>query len=212
MPKVKRLEAKVNGAKFEATLNVSSGGQFSVILPGTQDDWPGKSMKLTGFTAAEVENEWHKEVSAYAEKCTTERKVIVVRFDSKLRTGGRKNFFTDRDTMLVLEATIAIESTTTQGGEVTHRYRLPEEFSGLHCEEQPFPSTMILGLSSCHALSREDICVVDWTKEVEAAIAKACFGIKAIVDALDKITSSPERLAEVANGSFLLASQNQPAQ
>lgn len=193
MPKVKTCSTDIDGATFTSALHVASDGQFSITRPGQQDDWPHCNMKITGTEAAIVERRWCEACRDYARRSRTDRKVIIVRYDSVARTGGVRCFFNGKDATLILEARIALERTITQGEQRTVKYMLHPDLEGMHKPQQPFPPAMTLRHSALEH-PREDWCVVEWTQELEDTLIRACNGIQAILELFDNILTDPEKL------------------
>lgn len=180
MAKLKKITCR----HIEGMMHVSTGGVFSVELPGTRAEHPeSQRMKITGSNFEAVEREWLLAVASWLDRQTIDEKVILVRFDSTLRKGG-KDFFTNDSVMLMLEACVAIKRTVTANGEQTSRFREHPDFSGLHSEPQPFPRGMILSIGDAE-FRKDKVTCVPWSQEAQDMLVRACEGILKIVDMLD---------------------------
>lgn len=213
MPKVKTCSFKIKGTEFTANLNVSSKGVFSIRRPGVETDWAGQSMTIEGATLEAVESQWRLAVQDLVERSKTTRKVLIVRFDSKLRPDGRKNFFNNESTMLILKCCIAEETTMMQGGKENITYRYHEDNAGFGKPPQPFPCMMNISEGELqHAPRTDDWTVVDWSQELEDTLIRACTGITQIVHMLHRVLETPETLKLAAQTLTLLpAPQNEIA-
>lgn len=201
MPKVKTCQFNQGEIKFQASLNVDSKGIFSILRPGSPEEWPGQDMKITGPVAETVEIAWFDAAKDLCTRTKKEKKVILVHFDSTLRENGKRHVFTDRDCMLILECAIALETTITRGELVTRKYTRHPDYSGVHSTAYPFPSRMLLSSSDFEFhLSR--CVVVDWSKEVEDTLVRACKGVLAVVDLLDKTLETPETISLAASSGL----------
>lgn len=187
---------------FEAILNVSKDGEFSIKRPGYAEDWPKVGLTIRGTEAGVVEKQWQAAVREYSERTSQTRKVIVIRFDSILRKGGKRNFFTSNDATLVLEAVIALENTVKVGKETSVTLTAHPDYQGGWARDpdkcQPFPMLMVLDNIEWKKNSK-DICVVEWSPELEAVIVRACNGVQAIVDMLNNALSTPEQMLLAAS-------------
>lgn len=199
MPKLKICKYAKDGVTHEATMYVNSSGEFSILPPGT-------STKICGNQADNVEHLWQIAVRDFINKNRTDRKVIVVRYDSTLRKGGKRNFFNrDNDFALIFQAAVALEKTVTEGDRATISYEPHPDQEGLHTN-QPFPFGMRLSRSDLRqAFATSDWCITEWTQELEDTIVLACEGVKAVVDMLDYVFTVPDnmRLAASATGIML---------
>lgn len=191
MPKVKDCKITVKGSEFVSPMKVDSRGVFTIKLPGTEEDWPDRVTEVRGTEAEKVEKEWQKAIRELCERTRKERKVIVVKFDSKIRAGGKKDFFVDDDAMIYLRAAVALETTICQGEKVKVSYQDHPDCNGMH-KENPFPWWMRL---QPHQFERGENCVIEWTQELQDTVARAGAGIQAIVNLLDDVFSTPEKLA-----------------
>lgn len=186
-------------------MRVDSRGIFSIALPGDEEEWTGfGGQKLTGTNAEELEREWAKKVREYSKRTRLERKVIVIRYDSSVRDGGKRNFFTNDDCQLLLEAYVCLEVTTRQGDKDEVTYIDHPDYAKMHGEKQPFPWAFQLSLNSLRYL-REDTIAVEWSQEIEDTLVRACLGIRAIADLLERCLNTPEALiAAVSAGNLQL--------
>lgn len=200
MAKVTTLKRTVNGIEFSATLNVNGDGIFSVRRPGTHGDWPDCSMTIEADTADAVKIAWHEAVEQLCAASSTERKVIAIHYDSVLRNGGKKTFHLNRCAMLYLACTIALEKTTVRGDKKNIELSLHPDYRGFGSPKLPFPALMTLDDGDLRFHQDESLLlVVEWSQEVEDALVRACRGIKAIVDLLDRVTASPTVLIEASS-------------
>ncbi len=189
MPKVRTCSIEVSGVKLEANLNVDSKGTFS-IQP------PGEGQKIIGTEAVKVEGMWEQAAIAFIRRARTERKVIIVRYDSCIRPGGQRNFFNrSRDATLTFQALVALERTVTQGEKLTVTYAPHPDYEGLHSPDQPIPVMMRMCRSDVtFGHHKSDWCIVEWSPEMEDTIVRACKGISAVVDMLESVCTDPEKL------------------
>ncbi len=213
MPKVKTCKAVCEGVKFEANLNVDSKGVFSIVRPGTNDDWPKQQMKISGTLADEVEHEWIAAVRELSQRSKTERKMLAVRFDSTLRKGGKRDHFVDRNVMILLECAVCMETTIARGENVIRLYREHPDYTGLHSPEQPFPVMMRLDGSDL-SFRADQLTFVEWSQELQDLLVRACEGVKGVVRMLDGVLSTPESLALAASSgmAFLTAPHSQSSE
>lgn len=195
MPKVRDCEYTHGGAEFRAALRVDSRGTFKITRPGAAKDWAGVGVEIQGTEAEKVEAAWKQAVRDFVERTGSERKVLVVKFDSSLRPGGARDFFLRGDTLLYLSAAVALERTVRQGETVTVSYVPHPDCYGFG-KEEPFPSWMDLDL---RGVDRDGVVVVPWTVELEAAVVRAAAGIQAVVDLLDTVFSDPDAFKEKAS-------------
>lgn len=201
MPRLRTIKASIKGADFAADLKVDAAGTFSIVRPGTAEDWPSIGCLILGKDADSVVRQWQKAVIDYAGRQRTERKVLLIKFDSSIREGGKKDFFVDDDALLYLRCCVALETKTKQGDKTNIAYTEHPDYSGFHGKVQPFPYWARFRADQIRA---EKLVAVDWSAPLENALVAACKGIQAVVDLLDNALSSPEQIEASAHRLALL--------
>ena len=201
MPKVKTLKLEHDGREFLANLTVRSDGLFYAPNPlkGLEKDpeVAQEPARISGKTADEVEIEWKKRTRDVVDRKTISRKVILLDFDSTLRTGG-KDFFTNSDATVHLKAAIAIETTLTVGEKTEVRFSHDPTYQGFRSPESPIPFGFRMRDRLNWGSERKTRTVVEWSQETEDLIVKACEGIAAVVEFFEKLTAEPLRIPEIA--------------
>lgn len=194
MPKVRTIKTKSNGAEFETDLKVNSKGVFSAIVP---DD---NRTEITGDVAEDVERRWIKATREWNERSRQERRVIAVRFVSKLIEENQKRNFFQREQMLLFEALVCLEITTTQGEKSTVELIEHPEYTKMHGTPQPFCWHMQL---DAHDLKRDGVVIIEWTPEIENTLKLVGEGIEKIATVLDGVLTNAEGIRQAAKMNTL---------
>lgn len=196
MAVVKTEELFFNGRKIKRKISCSFKGVFSTTLPREVVELLGVHEVIEADSLGKVESQWSLLIGQFNKAQTSERKVILVKFDAQAVIYRDETFVFRKGTPgfmndgIQIEFSAAVYTETTvkmEGDKVNVTYKI--EKSSIPSTFEPERGNIWHGIDSFH--------VLEWSEEREAAFLDLCTKFEDLILRLDWLFEDKNKLLKV---------------